>query len=94
MNELRYILCIIERANVTFILQIIYSYLEPYQQNTLNQNDEKLIVLFYSLATLLATAIGGLLGGIITKKLGGYESKKSIFVIIIPEIITCINIFF
>jgi sugar phosphate permease len=43
---------------------------------------------------LLATAIGGLLGGIIAKYLGGYESKKSIFVLIVPEIITVINIIF
>jgi hypothetical protein len=38
--------------------------------------------------------IGGLIGGILTKKVGGYESKKSILIFLISEIITVINIFF
>ena len=38
--------------------------------------------------------IGGLLGGFLTKKIGGYESKKSIIILIISEIITVVNIFF
>ena len=89
-----YLLSIIKRSNNTFIFQIIHSYLKPYQENVLNNYKEKLLVLFYNISSLLTTAIGGLLGGIITKFCGGYENKKSILVLLIPEVITVINIFF
>ena len=89
-----YILSIIKRSINTFIFQIIHSYLKPYQETVFQGCDEKLIVLFYNLANLVATMIGGLIGGILTKKVGGYESKKSIIILIISEIITVINIFF
>ena len=86
--------CIIKRSNVTFIFQIIHSYLKIYQENALENCDSDLITLFYNISSLLSTTIGGLLGGIIAKKLGGYEKKKSIFIVIIPEIFTSVNIFF
>ena len=89
-----YVLCMIKRANITFILQIVHSYLKQYQQHSLNDVNEDLIVLFYSISSLASTAVGGLIGGIITKKLGGYESKKSTYVVIIPEILTAITISF
>ena len=89
-----YILCMINRANVTFILQIVHSYLKQHQQHSINEPNEDLIVLFYSIASLGATALGGFIGGVITKQLGGYESKKSIYIVIIPEIITTIAISF
>ena len=89
-----YVFCMIKRANITFILQIVHSYLKQYQQHSLNDVNEDLIVLFYSISSLASTAVGGLLGGIISKKLGGYESKKSIYVVIIPEILTAITISF
>ena len=84
----------LKRANITFILQIVHSYLKQYQQHSINEPNEDLIVLFYSIASLASTAVGGLLGGVITKKVGGYESKKSIFIVLIPEILTAFTIFF
>ena len=89
-----YVLCIILRSNITFILQIVHSYLKQYQQHSLEDVNEDLIVLFYSISSLGSTAVGGLLGGIITKKLGGYESKKSTYIVIIPgispfKVLTC-----
>ena len=89
-----YLLAVMKRANITFILQIIHSYLKPYQIHTLENTDQDLLVLFYSISSLASTAVGGLLGGAITKKLGGYENKKSIYIIIIPEILTTITITF
>ena len=89
-----YLFCAIKRAINTFIFQIIHSYLKVYQESVFTNYKEKLLLLFYSLSTLLSTAIGGLLGGIITQKLGGYNDKKSIFVVIIPELITTINLTF
>ena len=89
-----YVLCIILRSNITFILQIVHSYLKPYQEHSLNDSNEDLIVLFYNISSLASTAVGGLLSGIVTKKLGGYERKKSIYVVLIPEIITAITVGF
>ena len=89
-----YVLSLIKRANNTFIFQIIHSYLKIYQKNVFEESEEKLIAIFYSVSTLISTTIGGLLGGIISKLLGGYTSKKSIIVVIIPELLTCIFISF
>ena len=89
-----YVLCIILRSNITFILQIVHSYLKPYQEHSLYDSNEDLIVLFYNISSLASTAVGGLLSGIVTKKLGGYERKKSIYVVLIPEIITAITVGF
>ena len=89
-----YILSIIKRSINTFIFQIIHSYLKPYQEKTFQNCNEKMLVLFYNISNLVATMIGGLIGGVLTKKLGGYESKKSIFILLISEILSNVNIFF
>ena len=69
-----FILSLLKRSIVFFSLQIVQSYLKQYQQHNFENADEDLIVLFYSIATLASTALGGLMSGIITKKLGGYEN--------------------
>ena len=89
-----FLLCMLKRANTTFVLQIVHSYLKQYQGHSLDDPSDDLIVLFYSISSLAATAVGGLIGGVITKKLGGYESKKSIYIVIIPEILTAGTVFF
>ena len=94
MKNKMFLFCMIKRANITFILQIIHSYLKQYQEHSLEDAKIDLIVLFYSISTLVSTAIGGLLGGFITKKLGGYESKKSIYIILISEVFLDIIISF
>ena len=43
---------------------------------------------------MASNAIGGFISGIATKKLGGYENKKSIYVVIIPEIATSLTVGF
>ena len=100
-KDLCYIICniifflsIIKRSNTTFIFQIIHSFIKVYQENVLKDSNDNLIAIFYNIASLVSTAVGGLLGGFIANKLGGYEKKRSIFVVIIPEIITIINIAF
>ena len=89
-----FILSIIRRSITTFVFQIIHSYLKVYQEKVLKGCNKKLLVLFYNIASLVATAIGGLIGGVLTKCVGGYESKKSVIVLLIPEFVTSVNIFF
>jgi len=74
IKSIIYILSIYKLSINTFIFQIIHSYLKPYQETVFEGCNEKMLVLFYNIANLIETMIGGLLGGIITKKLGGYES--------------------
>ena len=97
IKNIIFLLSIIKRSIITFILQIVHSYLKQYQEHYFfsgTEPDEDLIVLFYNISSLASTAIGGILSGIITKKLGGYENKKSIYVVLIPDIITSISVFF
>ena len=89
-----FILSIIRRSITTFVFQIIHSYLKVYQDSVLKGCNKKLLVLFYNIASLVATAIGGLIGGVLTKCVGGYERKKSVIVLLIPEFVTTVNIFF
>ena len=89
-----YLLLILKRSILTFIFQIVHSYLKQYQEHAFYNANEDLIILFYNISSLVSNAVGGLLSGIATKKLGGYENKKSFYVVIIPEIITAVTVGF
>ena len=149
LKDIIFILVIIKRANTTFVLQIIHTYIKSYQvesfgdkndtlnyinnsnssgfldedlnvtnktaffgylnedlynfnqverndTNKDNSNEElkKLISYFYLFSSLVCGSFGGLLGGIITKKIGGVESKNSIYILFFSELIVSINIGF
>lgn len=89
-----YLLLILKRSILTFIFQIVHSYLKQYQEHAFYNANEDLIILFYNISSLVSNAVGGLLSGIATKKSGGYENKKSFYVVIIPEIITAVTVGF
>ena len=95
-----YILCIIKRANTTFVLQIINTYIKSYPMKKFDSfTDDKeklkdLIKYFYLFSSLACGSLGGLLGGIITKKIGGVENKNSIYILFFSELIVSINIGF
>ncbi len=97
IKNIIFMLNIIKRSIITLILQIVHSYLKQYQEHYFfadRELYEDLIVLFYNISSLAATAIGGILSGIVTKKLGGYENKKSIYIVLVPDITTGISVFF
>ena len=73
----------ISRACLFFIFRIIHVYLKQYTFEVLNYNDEITFFYYYSLTTILAPSLGSLIGGVICNKyLGGYESKKSIWLVL------------
>ena len=73
----------LSRACLFFIFKIIHVFLKKYTFEALNYNDEITFFYYYSLTTILAPSLGSLIGGAICNKfLGGYESKKSIWIIL------------
>ena len=89
-----YLLIIFKRSIITFVLQIVYSYFKQYQEHVLYNVNEDLIIIFYNISSLASNTIGGFISGITTKALGGYENKKSIYVVIIPDIIAALTVGF
>ena len=74
--------CIV-KAIVFFIFEIIYIFFKIYAFEALNYTDEIKFFYYYSLTTIAAPSLGGLVGGgICNKFFGGYESKNSVWVIL------------
>ena len=73
----------LSRACLFFLFKIIHVFLKKYTFEALNYNNEITFFYYYSLTTILAPSLGSLIGGAICNKfLGGYESKKSIYIIL------------
>ena len=73
----------LSRACLFFIFRIIHVFLKKYTFEALNYKDELTFFYYYSLTTILSPSLGSLIGGAICNKfLGGYESKRSIWLII------------
>jgi hypothetical protein len=83
----------LSRACLFFLFKIIHVFLKKYTFEALNYNNEITFFYYYSLTTILAPSLGSLIGGVICNKyLGGYESKKSIWLILFFGTIACIFI--
>ena len=73
----------LSRASIFFIFKIIHVFLKKYTFEALNYTNEIKYFYCYSLTSILAPSLGSLIGGAICNKfLGGYESRKSIFIIL------------
>ena len=73
----------LSRACLFFLFKIIHVFLKKYTFEALNYNNEITFFYYYSLTTILAPSLGSLIGGAICNKfLGGYESKKSVYIIL------------
>ena len=59
-----YLLIILKRSIITFVLQIVYSYFKQYQVNALYNVNENLIIIFYNISSLVSNAFGGFISGI------------------------------
>ena len=86
-----YIFSCLVKAIVFFIFEIIYIFFKIYAFEALNYTDEIKFFYYYSITTIAAPSLGGLVGGAICNKFfGGYESKNSIWVIFFFGIISVI----
>ena len=86
-----YIYSCLVKAIVFFIFEIIYIFFKIYAFEALNYTDEIKFFYYYSITTIAAPSLGGLVGGAICNKFfGGYESKNSIWVIFFFGVISVI----
>ena len=73
----------LSRASLFFTFKIIHVFLKKYTFEALKYTNEITFFYYYSLTTIVAPSLGSLIGGAICNKfLGGYESRKSIWLII------------
>ena len=71
------------KAIIFFVHEIVYIFFKIYAFEALHYDDEIKFFYYYSITTIAAPSLGGLIGGAICNKFfGGYESKKSIWIII------------
>ena len=78
-----FIFSCIAKAIIFFIHEIIFIFFKIYTFEALHYDDEIKFFYYYSITTIAAPSLGGLIGGAICNKFfGGYESKKSIWVVI------------
>ena len=82
LNEC-FIFSSISRASIFFIFKIIHVFLKKYTFEALQYTNEIKFFYYYSITTIVAPSLGSLIGGTICNKyLGGYESRKSIWIIL------------
>ena len=78
-----FMLSSLTRANMFFIFQIIHLFIKDFVINGLKISNETMLLYYYSTISITGPALGSFIGGLLSNKLGGYESHKSIFVCII-----------
>ena len=78
-----FIFSCIAKAIIFFVHEIVYIFFKIYTFEALHYDNEIKFFYYYSITTIAAPSLGGLIGGAICNKFfGGYESKKSIWIII------------
>ena len=83
LYSLCFIFSSLSRACIFFTFKIIHVFLKKYVFEALNYKDEIKFFSFYSITTIAAPSLGSLIGGAICNKfLGGYESRRSIWLIL------------
>ena len=82
------------RSSVNCILDISHLFIKDYVQNGLGENNQFLLLKYYSLASLIGPSIGGTLGGAIVTKVGGYEHKNSCKMVSFFSLLALFTIYF
>jgi MFS family permease len=78
-----FIFSCLAKAIIFFIYEIIYIFFKIYAFEALHYDNEIKFFYYYSITTIAAPSLGGLVGGAICNKFfGGYESKKSVWIIL------------
>ena len=80
------------RTSLYTVFQVIHQFLKDYTTRALlNYNDQKLVY-YYTIATILGPSCGSLLGGYLSNKVGGYENKRSIFIMLFFGLLASLSI--
>lgn len=72
-----YLLCVLSMTNMMFVLTAQQYWAADYMMVVLDGDDNTVILLF-ALTILSAPAVGALLGGFITTKIGGYTNPRAL----------------
>ena len=88
-----YILSVYARANLLFIYQVIHSFIGDYVINALKSKQQKQILYYYSISSVIGPIMGCLCGGISTSKVGGYEHMSSIYICMFFSFVTIASVF-
>lgn len=72
---------VLTRACLLLIFQVIHLFVTDHAKTTLKVTDLKEFSGYYGTASTLGPIAGGLIGGSVGAYLGGYESKKSVFIL-------------
>ena len=88
-----YVLSVYARANLLFIYQVIHSFIGDYVINALKSKQQKQILYYYSISSVIGPIFGCLCGGISSSKVGGYEHMSSIYVCLFFSFVTFASVF-
>lgn len=87
-----FMLSSLTRANMFFIFQIVHLFIKDYAVNGLKIKNEKELLYYYSTISITSPAIGSFVGGILSNKVGGYESHKSVIICILFGILNLVTL--
>lgn len=76
-----YIFSSYTRSVCFFCFQIIHLFITDYVNNGLKIEEKAKLFAYYGTASIFGPSLGGSFGGIVSSAFGGYEDKRSVFVV-------------
>ena len=85
-----YVVAVLTRAIMTGVLTAFHYWISDYMRNRFDITDNKQIFFSYSVMAVAGPLGGILFNSLIVSLFGGYDSKNSVWVLLMMHIITCI----
>ena len=85
-----FILMNITLASLFIIVSAIQFWINDYMENGLFMEDEKKRLYAFAIVIITSPMVGIILGGIISEKIGGYDTEKAIYIPLIASFFDCV----